>query len=290
MAAPLGDYHRIGLARSALAMAELAAGHVDNAAAALSPMLRLVESADTPPFVPGLSRAMGYLRLAQDRLDDALRWFGRESDLFGDLAPQTLLGLVTARRLSGDSVDAAQLCERALEAGRRLGMPKVIGDALEESAFLAGERAGDLHHEALAIRAEHGLWPDCVRSLEALAALGSEVEAARLSAACARARQEMGLPHTPADSGEERVLELREAIEYARRARGKRGRPSSGWASLTPAEQSVVRLAAEGLSNPEIGSRLYMSRSTVKTHLSHVYAKLGVTNRTELAAVAKRTE
>jgi len=45
-----------------------------------------------------------------------------------------------------------------------------------------------------------------------------------------------------------------------------------------------VRLVAEGLSNPEIGARLFMSRSTVKTHLSHVYAKLGVANRTELAA------
>ena len=81
-------------------------------------------------------------------------------------------------------------------------------------------------------------------------------------------------------------MNLRETIDYARRARGPRGRPASGWASLTPTEQSVVRLAAEGLNNPDIGSRLFMSRSTVKTHLSHVYAKLGVTNRTELAAMA----
>jgi DNA-binding NarL/FixJ family response regulator len=46
----------------------------------------------------------------------------------------------------------------------------------------------------------------------------------------------------------------------------------------------VVRLVVEGLSNPEIGARLYMSRGTVKAHLSRVYAKLGVANRTELAA------
>ena len=81
-------------------------------------------------------------------------------------------------------------------------------------------------------------------------------------------------------------MNLRDAIDYTRRARGRRGRPASGWASLTPTEQSVVRLAADGLSNPDIGSRLFMSRGTVKTHLSHVYAKLGVTNRTELAAMA----
>ncbi|GAB3872852.1 hypothetical protein GCM10029964_011990 [Kibdelosporangium lantanae] len=42
----------------------------------------------------------------------------------------------------------------------------------------------------------------------------------------------------------------------------------------------------EGLNNPEIGARLFMSRGTVKTHLSHVYAKLGVANRTELATLA----
>jgi DNA-binding CsgD family transcriptional regulator len=81
-------------------------------------------------------------------------------------------------------------------------------------------------------------------------------------------------------------VDVRERVAYAQRARGKRGRPSSGWDSLTPAEESVVRLAADGLSNPDIGTRLFMSRSTVKTHLSHVYAKLGVTNRTELATLA----
>jgi DNA-binding NarL/FixJ family response regulator len=47
-------------------------------------------------------------------------------------------------------------------------------------------------------------------------------------------------------------------------------------------------LAADGLTNPEIGARLFMSRSTVKTHLSHVYAKLGVANRTELAGHASQ--
>jgi DNA-binding NarL/FixJ family response regulator len=47
----------------------------------------------------------------------------------------------------------------------------------------------------------------------------------------------------------------------------------------------VVRLVGEGLTNPEIGSRLFMSRATVKTHLSHVYAKLGIANRTELATL-----
>ncbi|MFI9596531.1 response regulator transcription factor [Nonomuraea sp. NPDC052265] len=52
---------------------------------------------------------------------------------------------------------------------------------------------------------------------------------------------------------------------------------------MTPAERSVAGLAAEGLSNPEIAARLFVSRGTVKTDLAHVYAKLQVANRTELA-------
>ena len=50
----------------------------------------------------------------------------------------------------------------------------------------------------------------------------------------------------------------------------------------------MARLAAEGLTNPAIGERLFVSRGTVKTHLEHVYAKLGVHNRAELAAAAAR--
>jgi DNA-binding NarL/FixJ family response regulator len=46
----------------------------------------------------------------------------------------------------------------------------------------------------------------------------------------------------------------------------------------------------DGLTNPEVASRLFISRATVKTHLSHIYAKLGVANRTELAAAATERE
>jgi DNA-binding CsgD family transcriptional regulator len=81
-------------------------------------------------------------------------------------------------------------------------------------------------------------------------------------------------------------MSLHAAVEYVRRGRGTRRRPSTGWGSLTPTELEVVQLVLEGLNNPEIGGRLFMSRGTVKTHLPHVYAKLGVANRTELATLA----
>jgi DNA-binding CsgD family transcriptional regulator len=73
---------------------------------------------------------------------------------------------------------------------------------------------------------------------------------------------------------------------YASRARGERKRPSRGWAALTPTELEVVALAAHGLKNPEIGQRLFISAGTVRIHLSHVYAKLGVANRMQLATEA----
>ena len=81
-------------------------------------------------------------------------------------------------------------------------------------------------------------------------------------------------------------LTLDQGVEYARRARGRRGRPATGWPSLTPTELEVVRLVAEGLTNPQIGARLLMSRGTVKTHLSHIFTKLDTTNRAQLAAAA----
>src|SRR5215467_6425893 len=59
-----------------------------------------------------------------------------------------------------------------------------------------------------------------------------------------------------------------------------------GWPSLTDAERPVVRLVAEGFSNPEIANRLFLSRYTIETHLKRVFAKLGVASRAELAALA----
>jgi DNA-binding NarL/FixJ family response regulator len=50
----------------------------------------------------------------------------------------------------------------------------------------------------------------------------------------------------------------------------------------------VVELASRGLNNPNIARELFISRNTVKVHLSRAYAKLGVANRTELATLAAR--
>jgi DNA-binding CsgD family transcriptional regulator len=183
-------------------------------------------------------------------------------------------------------------------------MPRVVADALTQKALLAEESDVDqamvMHHEALTLRETHGLRLACLDSLDALAALslrrGNPQIAARLIGAADRGRADCGYPRAMPDGdlrgkldqavvAEGRAMDLDEAVAYARRARGARPRLTSGWASLTATEREVVKVAAEGLNNPEIAKRLFISRSTVKTHLAHVYAKLGVANRTELASV-----
>jgi DNA-binding NarL/FixJ family response regulator len=67
--------------------------------------------------------------------------------------------------------------------------------------------------------------------------------------------------------------------------RGARQRPHVGWESLTPTERTVGDLVAEGLSNPQIAERLYISRRTVQTHVSHIFTKLDIASRAQLAAI-----
>jgi ATP/maltotriose-dependent transcriptional regulator MalT len=68
---------------------------------------------------------------------------------------------------------------------------------------------------------------------------------------------------------------------------GQQAEPQAryAWAKLSPQELQVARLAAQGLSNRDIGARLYLSHRTVGSHLNRVYPKLGVHTRTELGAV-----
>lgn len=67
-------------------------------------------------------------------------------------------------------------------------------------------------------------------------------------------------------------------------------RSQSGWESLTSSERTVVSLVVEGLSNPQIGERLSVSRRTVSTHLYRIFKKVGVSSRAELVARAMRRD
>jgi DNA-binding NarL/FixJ family response regulator len=59
---------------------------------------------------------------------------------------------------------------------------------------------------------------------------------------------------------------------------------------LTPREKEITRLVSAGLRNKEIASKLFVSEGTVKTHLHHIYAKLKVRNRVELAIHQSQTD
>jgi DNA-binding NarL/FixJ family response regulator len=59
---------------------------------------------------------------------------------------------------------------------------------------------------------------------------------------------------------------------------------------LTGQELQIAQLAAKGLSNREIGERLYLSHRTISTHLYRVFPKLGITSRAELNAALTPTE
>jgi predicted ATPase/DNA-binding CsgD family transcriptional regulator len=106
--------------------------------------------------------------------------------------------------------------------------------------------------------------------------------------AVAALREALGQDEFDAAWAEGTALSIEEAIAYAQRGRGERKRPTSGWGSLTPMENDVVRLVAEGLGNKDIGARLFISPRTVQTHLTHVYAKLGLASRVQLVQEAGR--
>jgi DNA-binding CsgD family transcriptional regulator len=82
-------------------------------------------------------------------------------------------------------------------------------------------------------------------------------------------------------------LQARFRAHGIRRApRVKHRRASRGWESLTPAEAKIAALVAEGMTNPQIAARLFLSHRTVATHVSHILGKLDVRSRIDIAREA----
>lgn len=304
---------RIGLGHLLAAVGETTAARVAAEAAVevapdLSPFLEAYAYA--PLAVAAL--AAGDLAAAEKASDTAWQRMGIQLEhAIANVNPLAEIALArgdltAARRWADDSVSmmTGWHLAKALTTRARVAIAQGELEQAERDVQQALTFAGDFD--------AHQITPDALESLADLAAkLGNHREAARLFAAADALRQRMGsvrfkiwqddydaslagLRNAMGEGdfesawAEGAALSTPEAIAYAQRGRGERKRPSSGWRSLTPTELDVVRLVKEGLGNKDIAARLFVSHRTVQTHLTHVYSKLGLTSRVQLAQEVAR--
>ncbi len=85
------------------------------------------------------------------------------------------------------------------------------------------------------------------------------------------------------------LARLAERARLELRAAGESGsrREPRPWDQLTPQELQIARMAADGMSNREIGQQLYISHRTVSAHLYRLFPKLGITSRSQLHAAIR---
>jgi predicted ATPase/DNA-binding CsgD family transcriptional regulator len=240
------------------------------------------------------------------REDAGLNRMAAGAFCFSALAPLACGDRHTAREWAEVDVEVSYGCYQSAALMTRAQVKLVDGEP---------EGAQDDADAALSIATEVGIAHRMTMAFEVLATLATRAEshreAARLFGAAEAMRQRTGevrFPNFNADYdasvdnlraamgaddfeaawAEGAALSADEAIAYAQRGRGERKRPSTGWGSLTPTEQDVVRLVSEGLPNKDVASRLFISPRTVETHLTHVYAKLALSSRVQLAQEASR--
>lgn len=231
-------------------------------------------------------------------------------------AQETFLGALAAFAL-GDLDDAHARAELALRSAAASHAVLWIGRAKTLLAAVALARsqavgAEGLVREAIAVHLEAGNPVGLCEALDVLSAIattcGDDTEAARLVGAIAtrraeistrrvatfdemvlaardRTRRNLGDRAFDASYAAGAALSADDLVAYVNRTRGTRGRPAIGWDALTPTELQVAHLVHEGLTNKEIAVRLLMGVETVKTHLSHIFAKLDTTKRSRVAAV-----
>jgi DNA-binding CsgD family transcriptional regulator/tetratricopeptide (TPR) repeat protein len=266
-----------------LGLIEIGAGRPQTTIDMIGDHVEGLKSAGIPVWASQLALASAAALIALSRFDEARTLLDEAEEMAGPLSNPLLNGL--NRYLRG-----------------KLGLAK--GDVGEAELRL---------HEALEIQRDAALLPGLLRTMELLSAILVEKEkledASRVLAFADASRDEIGLVRGVVEESERESLleslvgrlgadkfrntqssaahaDLEEVIGLLSRMRGKRARPLTGWASLTPTEKRVVNLAIEGLTNPQIAERMFIARGTVKVHLSHIYEKLDVASRTQLAAKA----
>jgi DNA-binding CsgD family transcriptional regulator len=190
--------------------------------------------------------------------------------------------LVRLARAAGDLDLAGEVLAAVEEVAERNQVPWMTGAALRCRGLLTDDldvatQAGDRYAEG-------------DRLLEvALACEEAAALAARLGERdLARSMMERSggvYERLDASRGTMRVDAGLRTLGVRRGRRGARQRPQQGWESLTPTETTVAALVGEGLSNPQIAERLFVSRRTVQTHVAHIFTKLDIGSRAQLAAL-----
>ncbi len=324
---PIGYHAFVSLALASYGMIEALSGDMDQARNRLHEARQVARRAGLTAFDSSAlmwaafaEQVGGDADSARSVADEALSAAHGLSSTYIVAWCEALTGIAALR--DGDLTRAREHLTAAREGSTDPSYPQARGRALLYLSHIAQAEddvtgAWELAHEGLDVLAGCGDRMGTPAALEAIAAVAvgtdSAERAARFLGAAERIHQETGLPRAPLEAArhprivadarealrddefdrcwsEGVAMSEEEAVAYARRGRGERGRPASGWPSLTPSELEVVRHVAEGFSNAEIAERLFVSPNTVKTHLSHVYTKLGLSSRAELAAEAARRD
>jgi DNA-binding CsgD family transcriptional regulator len=232
-----------------------------------------------------LRHARSHLRIAQRRFSEALgdlRAVGEIATRAGAISPCWLPWRSDAALVAlaiGEPDTARRLSEEELELARAFGAPRALGVALRAAGLVGGGQPGQaLLRQAIEVLAGPDTRLEHTRALTDLGALlrrgNHRAEARDLLRRAADAAYRLGAT----------ALVGRAETEF--RATGAKPRRVllSGLEALTASERRIAELAAEGLTNREIAQTLFVTARTVEGHLTHVFNKLNVNTRTELAA------
>ena len=215
--------------------------------------------------------------------DAARQVFEREDVIFGYLV---VAELAEAAARTGEVAQVQAALDWLSERTRVTPTAWVLGIEARIRALLSdGPAADGFYRESVErlgrtrVRAElarsHLLYGEWLRRERRRAEAREQLRTAH------RMLEEMGMKAF----AERARRELRATGETARTRTVPAARATGAGAALTPQEAQVARLAREGLSNPEIGARLFISPRTAQYHLSNVFTKLGITSRSQLDRV-----
>jgi DNA-binding CsgD family transcriptional regulator len=182
-----------------------------------------------------------------------------------------------ARLELGDGDSARELATEEVRLARAWGAPRALGRALRVSGLAeGGERGLGLLREALVMLSRS---PARLERAKTLVELGAAV---RRSGRRSEARTHLSRGLDLADGcGARPLAELARSELRAAGARPRRAR-LMGIQSLTPSEQRIATMAADGMTNRAIGQALFVTAKTVEAHLSSTYRKLDIGSRLEL--------